>query len=191
MNRYYIKSGITLLAACMISSQAFAIAITDPGVVGTIDQGTQPSSGAIEIQWAQSLLNLGANVGPTTFNGDSINAATEIYQTGSTDYNATLTDAFKQDGGVLTGWTNYEYVLGKYDGQNAGIVLFNVADYIAASGTSLPQFSDPIWTNNQGAGYQLSHWTGFNDTRVPEPGTLLLLGASLAGFGFMRRKKVA
>ena len=203
-----IKFGLMLFAAFLFSSQVHAISINDAGVVGTIEQGTQNSSEEIEIQWAQYLLGLTENLNvdfnpPTssgvTDNGDNINGDTEYYETGSNAYSGTLTDAFKQDGGLLTGWTNYEWVLGKYDGQNAGIVLFNVADYIAANGTSLPQYDCPLWGTcdftdplDPQQQYQLSHWTGFN--AVPAPAILGLMGIGLIGMvtsARMRRRKIS
>jgi hypothetical protein len=82
--------------------------------------------------------------------------------------------------------TGYEYVAGKYDGQNAGYIVFNVADW---GGASIPLTSESIWTNNQSQGYGLSGIYAWGGTPVPEPSTLLLLGVGLAGVGFTSWKK--
>jgi hypothetical protein len=157
------------------------LTINDTGVVGTVDTGTQSSPVSNEIQWGQKLLDMIASATETT-DVDG-NGSTEIYNTSSTNYDGTLTGGTQVTPGIGTDVSGFEYVLGKYDGQNAGYVLFNVADY----GSTIPEFSDSIWTNNQGAGYQLSHLTGFGGTGdLPEPGTVLLIGSSLAGFGLWR-----
>jgi hypothetical protein len=191
MIKNYI-SAIVLLVVSMVSSQAFAILIDDAGVVGTIDHcdvsGCENSNTTTETAMANYLLGLAVNSSDTV--DVNSNGIFETYQTGSNDYSGTLAGAFQDDSGALTGWTGYEYVLGKYDGQNAGFILYNVEDFLAAFGDSLPEFSDPIWVNGQEQGYQLSHWTGFNatTTSVPAPGAAFLLGLGLIGLVGMRKK---
>src|SRR5690606_10228514 len=73
----------------------------------------------------------------------------------------------------------YDYVMGKYDGQNAGWVLF----YIGGEASSIPSFPYNLWTTNSHK-YQLSNltlWRSSTTTKVSEPGTLVLLGAALLG----------
>ena len=164
------------------SSSGFALTINDPGVVGIIDAGTQNSSVDNEIDWANYLLSLGANA--TTFHDGNIppDGVTEYYETSSTDYNGTLTGGL-QIGGATPNVSGYDWVLGKYDGQNAGYVLFYMP------GSSIPEFSYSIWGDNVGQ-YQLSHVTVFGSTPVPEPGTIVLMGLGLVGLAGMGRKRL-
>jgi hypothetical protein len=191
-----IKYGLAALVLMGLTNGAWAVALNDQGVVGAIDPfgvGGVASNPTLEIQWAQYLLDLGPGLINVLADADG-DGNDEAYSTSTTDYSGTLTltGSAKDDSGATTGaWVNYEFVIGKYDGPNAGIIMFNVADWTAANGAFLPEFSDTIWTNNQGAGYQLSHWVAFNPTTVPEPSMILLLGAGLVGIGFARNKKFA
>jgi hypothetical protein len=198
-----LKTWLVVLGCALLSAPAYALSLTSPGVVGAIDTGTQSSNPTNEAAWASYLLFLGANADVTTDAPGSAPAPvcatcpndsssdTERYRTSSTDY------AFEVlSGGVQTqtsGGANIDlsgstakYVLAKYDGQNAGYVLFAVA---GLAGGSLPGLSDSLWTNIQGNGYAISHYTLFgNGTNVPDGGTTLtLLGLALAGLGAIRR----
>ena len=180
----------------LLGGQVQALTINDTGVVGAIDHcdnetlitantGCVNANDDTTLALGNYLLGLGADATDVVANanGDDL---VEIYWTSSTDYNGTLTDATRVNGS-LTGWTGFEYVMAKYDGQKAGFVMFNVADYLAAYGDSLPEFSYSIWGNNAEQ-YQLSNWTGFNATSVPEPGTAMLLGLGLISLVGMRKK---
>ncbi|MBN2506764.1 MAG: hypothetical protein JXQ71_08730 [Verrucomicrobia bacterium] len=175
-----------LASACLMVHSASALTISDPGVAGTIEPGTENSSVANELAWANHLLGLTGTAATDSHdaNGDGHD---EQYKTGSTDYSGSLTGG-TQIGGGSTDVSAYEWVLAKYDGQNAGYVLFNVADY----GNSIPSTSETIWISNmpQQQGYALSHFTGFgSSTNVPDGGfSLGLLGLAVAGLGLLRRK---
>ena len=179
------KSGTTFLAACLMSSQAFALTINDAGVVGTVEAGTQNASVGNVTDWANYLLGLAINTAVTADGNTPTDGVTENYETGNNDYSGTLTGGTRVDGATPS-IVAFEWVMGKYDGQDAGYVLFNVADYRAANGytTTIPEFSYSIW--GAAGQYQLSNITGFG---VPEPTTLLLLGVGLAGVGFTSWKK--
>jgi len=190
-----IKYGAALLGvwACIMSSPASAtITLDSAGIVGSVDAGTQNVgfSQGNELDWAQYLLDMAIN-STATYDADG-NGTTELYNTGINDYSGTLVVAGKDDSGSTATGGLYEWVMGKYDGQNAGFVLYNMADWYAATGSyDIAQFSDDIWTNTAGAGYQLSHWIGFNRTTntVPEPSALLLMGIGMVGLALTRRKQ--
>jgi hypothetical protein len=117
----------------------------------------------------------------------------QTFTTSSTDYNGTVSLTGLLSGTSFAVPSGYQFLFAKYDGPNAGSVVF------ALNGASitLPQFPDPLWsTNNQ---YALSGWTAFNPTTPPPPpppppptvpdggSTLILLGLGLATCAFFRR----
>lgn len=183
---------IKMLAAaisgvCLMATSGFALSLTDPGVVGSIEAGTQ--SGDVEnvTEWANHLLDLGASQTETADGNIPLDGDTENYATSSTDYNGDLSGGTRIDGATPTGLDAFEWVVGKYDGQNAGYVLFNMSDF---GGDTIPEFSFDIWGTHAGQ-YQLSNITGYGGTTtVPEPASTLLLGLGLAGVAFFGRKKL-
>jgi hypothetical protein len=173
-----------LLAAVAIvlafALQAQALTINDPGVVGTVDGIPGDNSGTEALGFAQYLLNLGANV------VDHLGPDGHIYSTSSTDYNNTLVLVDKidvKDGSpVPLVPAGYKYALAKYDGQNAGFVLF----YLPRFGNALPEFSYSIWGKNDQQ-YRITNFTYFNS--VPDGGSAaVLLGSALLGLGLLRRQ---
>jgi hypothetical protein len=189
MNMRIIKFSITLFGAFLLSSQAHALALNDAGVVGTIEAGTQASDPTNETDWANYLLSLGANTAVTADGNNPLDGATENYQTSATDYNGILGLGVQGQSCDASSTCNtlagYDYILAKYDGQNAGYVLFNVADW-GSSTFPMNSFSIGSWLNNAGNGYQLSHLTGFN---VDAPTTLMIMSIGLLGVGFTTWKK--
>ena len=199
-----IKYGFALLATSILSSQAFAVPcgdysdgmqINDCGIVGTVDAGTQNASVDNVTDWANYLLNLGINASVTADGNVPLDNVTEDYQTNSIkDYDPSGTL-------VLSGGTRvngatpridvFEWVMGKYDGKNAGYVLFNVADYMEKTGSmNIPEFSYSIWGSNAEQ-YQLSNITGFGGTPISAPAVLMIMSLGLfgVGFGTWRKKK--
>ena len=160
-------------------AQAHALTINDAGVVGTIWAGTQNSSVDNEIDWGTYLLNMGTNATATADGNIPPDGVDEDYETGNNDYSGTLTGGLQLDSSDVSG---YEYALGKYDGQNAGYVLFNIPDL---GGSSIPEYPNPIWGGPEQ--YQLSHATVFNS--VPEPATMLLFGSGILFVGAFGRKR--
>jgi hypothetical protein len=176
------------LACALFAIPASALTLTTPGVVGAIYTGTQPSPASNELAWANYLLGLGANATVTVDAPGDSDPATEQYRTSATDYNATLSGGTQVPGNNAQPSTYnvsaYSWVLAKYDGKNAGYVLFYVPD---TNGT-ISGYSNPLWGSKPGQ-YALSHYTYFTSaTRTPDGGaTLLLLGLALSGIGAGRR----
>ena len=173
----------TATCVCLMATSGFALTINDPGVVGIIDSGTQNASVDNVTDWANYLLGLAINTSVTADGNSPTNGATEDYETGNNDYSGTLTGGLRIDG-ATPDVSGYEWVLGKYDQQNAGYVLFYMPDF---GGSSIPEYSYSIWGDNAEQ-YQLSHATVFGGTPVPEPATMLLLGSGLIGLAGIRRK---
>ena len=192
---------IGAMAIASFSTGALAIPVLptgldDDGVVGSIWIGTQSANLANEIEWGQYLLDMGESASITIDANNPADTQTEDYTTGDNAYAGTLTGGTKVDGGSLTGFLSYEYVMAKYDGQKAGYIMYNVDDYVATFGNTLPEFSYPIWgemkvddTGKVDYSYQLSHWSGFGSRDVPEPGIIALLAVGLLGMVVARRKK--
>ena len=186
------KISILVAAAtcvCLMATNGFALSINDAGVVGTIEAGTQDASVDNVTEWANYLLGLDANKSVTEDGNTPLDGADEHYETSNTNYDGTLTGGLRING-ATPDVSGYDWVLGKYDGQNAGYVLFNMA---AWGGSSIPEFdwasaSSTIWGAEEGQ-YQLSNVTVFGATSVPEPATMLLLGTGLISFAGIARKK--
>jgi hypothetical protein len=76
------------------------------------------------------------------------------------------------------GWT---YLIAKYDGPNGGSMVWYLAGTVES--VSVPAKWGPSTTS-----YDISHYTLFNPTSVPDGGaTLALLGCALVGLGVIRR----
>jgi hypothetical protein len=181
MKRIKLTLGV-LCAFFLFSGSALAVVIEietpmdydTQYLVGTAAPGTAASNEANRLIWANAILALDAN----TTSG--------IYRTGSTEYDGVLSldDGFLSGGGtsIEAGW---EYVLAKYNGQNAGYVLF----YLGGNAAIIPQESSNLWLNPSDNGYGLSGWTAFSPTQVPEPATLFLLALGLLMIAFARRRR--
>jgi hypothetical protein len=83
--------------------------------------------------------------------------------------------------------TGFEYLVGKYDGPNGGLEVWDIAGIAAGTTIDIPE-------NAYGAGngqYGLSGWVLMNGTgsqNVPDGGsTALLLGFAISGLFFARR----
>ena len=83
------------------------------------------------------------------------------------------------------------YAFVKYDGPNAGYVLFYLGGALAS--TIVPVYSNTLWMNPNGSGYAVSGTSYFNKiTSVPDGGMTLVflgLGLSLSSWIARRREK--
>jgi hypothetical protein len=183
------KTWMAALALTLLTAPAYALSLTDPGVVGVANASVAPQAfgaPATMVTVAQQLLDMAANT------ADPIGCAIATqggfcYKTGATEYSATLTNTYTKVenlNGALQNVGGYEWVLAKYDGPNAGYVLF----YIPTFGNIIPGLSAPIWTNRSGNGYGISGYMAWGPTPVPDSGaSLSLLALALAGIGAFRR----
>jgi hypothetical protein len=164
------------------ASQASALTIGDSNYIGHIDDGI-PSSPAAEVTYINSLLDLaaGAAAAPCTQAASETcdRVGSSLNVSGFTD--ATATGATSQQGSNTSiDVSGFTYLLAKYDASNPG-----AGAYVWYVG-GLSGIQTVPATAGQ---YGLSHIDLFNPSgvTVPEPGTLLLLGSALVGFGIWRR----
>ncbi len=175
--------------ACALSSSASAgpIDYATPGVVGTLDGKLGNSNPSTELTIAQEILDL---VGLGAF---SPVIGTSQYYRASTDfdYSATLSNPLQSLPNAFVVPSGFRYVLAKYDGENAGYVLFHLPTF---GSNELPQYPANFWTT-QPDKWAISHFTTFNTTfdiaSVPDGGsTVALLGSALFAVGYLRRRFV-
>lgn len=174
------------IVCVLLTAPAYAVSLTlqMQGVVGSIEGGEASADVATVTPMAQFLLDMGMNqVFPVA-------PASAVYKTNTVfDYSGTLTGGVRIDGGS-NDVTGYDWVLAKYNGPNAGWVLFKLTGDDAWQGSTIPLKSDSLWTvpGPSGSGYDLSNFTGYR-TAVPEGGmTLILLGGALLGLETLRRR---
>lgn len=173
--------------ACALLSVAGASALTinddNPYVIGTVE-GLQSPTIAQEAAAVNILLGMGINSSQTVDGDTYTRGDNPVLGSGS------VSGGTKDDSGGLSG-SGFEYVIAKYDGPNAGSVVF----YFGGAAFTLPADGYSIW-GNEGQ-YALSHWTGFNGPGtgpgpgpgVPDAGsTLALIGLAVTGLGLLRRK---
>jgi hypothetical protein len=176
MMSFWRRSLATVAIVLAFAIQAQALTINDPGVVGTVDGLAGDNTGNDALGFAQHLLDMAAN---TT---ESFGSPAHTYKTSTTDYNGTLIKIGLDDSGGYVVPSGYQYALAKYDGKNAGFVLF----YLPTFGNTLPEFSYSIWGDNDEQ-YRITNFTFFNG--VPDGGSAaMLLGSAILGLGLLRRQ---
>ena len=183
-----------LLAESSYATLSWSSPLTSssPNLVGTAYgvTGSGQGSDAFKFEVAQILLSMGANQSIT----QPVGSTSTLFNTFATDYNGTVVTASSASGGagdsVGSGW---DYVIAKYDGQNAGYILF----YLGGEAANLPQYPANFWTSNTQQ-YGISGWTAFDvtTTAVPEPatvvaGALLLLPLGVSAIRILRKGRAA
>jgi hypothetical protein len=168
----------TILAFILVShSRAYAISLTDPGVLGIIVDAI-PFGDAEVVQFVNDFLDLAPASGVTLIGSE---VAT---RNGVTDPGSGQVTSVGASGTSLTTVSGYEYIAAKYDGKNGGAVIY----YAGGAALDLPADSKGLWQNVAGQGYGLSGWKAFNAVSVPDGGsTVTLLGFAVLGLGALRR----
>jgi len=177
-----MKRALTVAAVvALMSSSAYAAPLTlaTPGIVGIFDTTKTNASPSTELIYAQHLLDmvgLGAE--------DSAFSAPNVYMTSTIfDYSGTLVLGIKNETGGFVVPAGWDYVFAKYDGPNAGYIFYHLPTW---GSQTIPQYPYAFW--GRGGDYELSHFTTFNRSSVPDGGSAaLLLGAALMGLAGFRR----
>ena len=182
-----------LVVSCgMIShADALTLSIGDDYYVGSINDGI-PSSEALEASYINYLITLPAGQSDTTIGTEVYNrvSSTIVTLETVTDAGAVKVDVPEGEDPPFTWNTNgFEYVLGKYDANKAGSLVW----YLDGG---FGEVTLPSTFNGLG----LSHYTGFvgnggtpgpgpGPDPVPEPATMLLFGTGLVGLAGLRMRK--
>lgn len=171
---------LLMAAFCLVSASAFGLTLNSPGVVGTIEPSAESNNPLDEAGWLQQLLDLPNDV---VLEIDGVRYSTRTMPpeyAGDVDGTVFLKDDGVDSYVVPAGW---EYVMAKYDGINAGYVVW----YLGGMSIELPQYPFELFTDTPEQ-YEMSHWIAFNPIGVPDGGvTVTLLGASLAALGMILR----
>jgi hypothetical protein len=197
-NLAMIFGAALVLASCQEAGATLSwsspLTLSSPNLVGIADGVTANGNGspAFKMAVGQALLDLAANATVTTTVGGAANTLLKTSTT--TDYNGTIVTSSYISGTTSTYVAaGYEYVVAKYDGQNAGYIMF----YLGGQDANLPQFPANFWTTGNSLG--ISGWVAFNATPsdggspIPEPstvvaGALLLLPLGVASLRRLRKQ---
>jgi hypothetical protein len=179
MKRLAMLSTVLALV-CASSPRAYAISLSDPGVLGIIVDAI-PFGDADVVKFVNIFLDLAPSTGPVVI-------GTETYTRNSTaDPGSGQVASVGTSGTSTTTAAGYEYIAAKYDGMNGGAVIY----YAGGASLALPKDSQGLWQNVQNQGYGLSGWKAFNAVNVPDGGsTVAFLGFAVLGLGALRRRLI-
>jgi hypothetical protein len=190
--------GLSASAAMMPYLGTTPLGYNTQGMVGILDGtvGSGQGNSPFELAGAQAVLDLnqgGSGVYTYTANNNTtlnvpISANTFFDYSGTVNTGQTTSMPSAGDRNVPAGW---EFVMAKYDGQEAGYILF----YLGGAATTLPLSPANFWTTSP-TQFAISGWTAFNPTPVPEPttviaGALLLLPFAASTVRFLRKHRKA
>ena len=192
-----MKLKLTLLALMLSLGTVQGITITNPlslqteFLAGILNGQPGDSNPTTEQGYAQTILNLslGQKTGPAGQEG--VFEANTVYNySGTITFNGGQSTVGIDGDGTIDIPAGWGAGLVKYDGQNAGYVLF----VFGGQAATIPEFPYNLWTTNPEQ-YQASHVTLFrgtgdvtpNPTIVPEGGVgIALFGLLTLGMGMTR-----
>jgi hypothetical protein len=181
MKRFALLAPLALLSLAPLSANA--LLIIDPAITPAALTGNQTSQAQIDVVIAGALgtsieiykQNVGAGE-----SGSFASSYKTTFSNSATDPEDALIEYV---GGAVASAT---HLLVKDGNQEPAWYLFAISGWNGIESISLENF----WPQ-QGAISHVTLYGGGTTTRVPEPGTMGLLGAGLLAFGFMRRRKTA
>jgi len=188
MNRFAFLAPLALLSLTPLSANAVLILSPSTGICGTpncllmtgVQTGQSQIDAAIAASLGTSTLAYKQDVGGGETGSFAGSYTTTFFNSASDPKDATI--AYVAGMPVLS---NATHLLVKDGNQTPAWYLFNIA-WNGLETISLQNF----WPN-QGAISHVTIYGGGSTTRVPEPGTMVLFGAGLLAFGFLRRRKTA
>lgn len=177
-------SAMALAVACVLTLGLNAQA--EPIRIGTIWDGIPPS--AMDV-WMNTFLSCPScsDLNPHTIvsqvGNKSVSQTYEWWVTplpGSRLVSASDSDSWSWPNPGARTVSGWEYLAGKYDGPNAGTMVW----YLGGETFTVPEF-EPYYSST---GYALSGWYVFNSVSVPDGGSVvMLLGAAMFGLAGLRR----